>query len=89
MGRPRVGSSDEALAQVDDPLSVVQPTSYAGDRLVRERGIEVLPSRGFVTDRAEFAGWADGRRRLLMEDFYRWQRVRLDLLMDGLRYGVR
>ena len=73
----------EALEQLGEPLTVVQPTSYAGDRFVRERGIPVLPTRGFATTREDFAQWTDGRRRLLMEDFYRWQRVRLDLLMDG------
>ena len=64
-------------------LSVVQPTSRAADAFVRRLGAEVLPERGFVTTRADFAGWAQGRKRLLMEDFYRWQRVRLELLMDG------
>lgn len=63
---------------------MVQPTSQAADRLGRKRGFEVVPEgRGFATTREEFAGWAGGRKRLLMEDFYRWQRQRFDLLMDG------
>ena len=74
---------DEVLEQVDGPLSVVQPTSYAADRFVRSRGIEVLDEpRGFATTRADFADFASGRKRLLMEDFYRWQRVRHDVLLD-------
>jgi deoxyribodipyrimidine photolyase-related protein len=79
----RADTYDEALAQVGEPVDVVQPTSYAGDRFVRERDIPVLPTRGFATTREDFATWANGRKRLLMEDFYRWQRVRLGLLMDG------
>ncbi|MCW2608394.1 MAG: deoxyribodipyrimidine photolyase-related protein [Frankiales bacterium] len=80
----RVDTYDEALEQVQGPLSVVQPTSYAADRFVRERGIEVVPEgRGFATTREEFSAWVSGRKRLLMEDFYRWQRARFDLLMDG------
>jgi deoxyribodipyrimidine photolyase-related protein len=80
----QVDTYDEALRQVDEPLSVVQPTSYAADRFVRERGFDVLPEgRGFATTREDFAQWVAGRKRLLMEDFYRWQRVRFDLLMDG------
>ena len=80
----QVDGYDEALAQVDGELSVVQPTSYAADRFVRERGIEVVPEgRGFATTREDFAGWVSGRKRLLLEDFYRWQRVRFDLLMEG------
>ncbi len=80
----RVDTYDEALEQVDGPVSVVQPTSWAADRFVRGRGLEVLPGdRGFATTREEFAGWAQGRKRLLMEDFYRWQRTRHDVLMAG------
>lgn len=80
----QVDTYAQALTQVAEPLSVVQPTSYGADRFVRERGIPVLPEgRGFATTRPEFAAWSQGRRRLLMEDFYRWQRERFDVLMDG------
>ncbi|MBC7375395.1 MAG: cryptochrome/photolyase family protein [Frankiales bacterium] len=80
----RADTYDEALAQVGGTLSVVQPTSYTADRFVRDRGLTVLPGdRGFATTPEQFATWASGRKRLLMEDFYRWQRHRLDLLMDG------
>ncbi|MCW2620563.1 MAG: deoxyribodipyrimidine photolyase-related protein [Frankiales bacterium] len=80
----QVESYAEALEQVDGPRSVVQPTSRAADAFVRGRGIEVLDEpRGFATTRADFAQWADGNRRLLMGDFYRWQRRRLDVLMEG------
>ena len=80
----RADTYDEALEQVDGPLSVVQPTSYSADRFVRERGLEVVPEgRGFATTREDFDRWVSGRKRLLMEDFYRWQRVRFDLLMEG------
>ncbi len=79
----------DALVAVDDPLEVVQPTSWAAvhfvDRIATERSVHRLPARGYATSRAEFARWADGRgrRRLLMEDFYRDARRRLDVLMDG------
>ena len=80
----QVDSYDQALAQVDDELSVVQPTSYAADGFVRGRGIPVVASDGaFATSREDFAQWVKGRKRLLLEDFYRWQRQRYDVLMDG------
>ncbi|MGZ6793017.1 MAG: cryptochrome/photolyase family protein, partial [Mycobacteriales bacterium] len=80
----RTGTYGEALAQVEGPLTVVQPTSRAADAFVRSRGIEVLPGdRAFATTREDFAAFATGRKRLLMEDFYRWQRTRFDLLLDG------
>ncbi len=80
----RVDTYDQALERLGEQVAVVQPTSYAADRFVRSRGIEVVPSEGaFATSREDFAQWVVGRKRLLMEDFYRWQRQRLDLLMEG------
>ena len=43
----------------------------------------ILPDDRFLTSRAEFAEWAQGRRRLVMEDFYRLMRRRTGLLMDA------
>ena len=64
-------------------LTVCHPTSFAALRFVKTRpDVEVLPARGFVTAQAEFAAWAAGRRRLVMEDFYRDVRRRHDILMD-------
>lgn len=71
---------------IDGPLSVVHPTSHAALALVRRLpDVEVLPARGFATSMDEFRVWADnrGRRRLLLEDFYRDARRRHDVLMDG------
>ena len=79
----------EGLSQVDEPLDVIQPTSWKAvhfvDRLAAERDLERLPARGYATSRAEFGSWADGRggKRLLREDFYRDARQRLDVLMAG------
>ncbi len=46
-------------------------------------GAEILPDDRFLCSRAEFADWAQGRKRLVMEDFYRLMRRRTGLLMDG------
>jgi deoxyribodipyrimidine photolyase-related protein len=76
----------EALAQVPEPLSVCHPTTHAALDFVRGLdGVEVLDARGYATSLADFRRWADGRggKRLLMEDFYRDSRRRLDVLMDG------
>lgn len=75
-----------ALDEVAAPLSVCHPTSSSALRFVRDRGdIDILPARGFATSRNDFEAWARsrGRRRLLMEDFYRDARRRLGVLMDG------
>jgi deoxyribodipyrimidine photolyase-related protein len=85
----RADTYREGLAGIDEPLSVCRPTSWAADRLVRslaaERDLEILPARGFFSTQEEFQRWAGarGRRRLLMEDFYRDSRTRSGILMDG------
>ncbi|NQX14231.1 cryptochrome/photolyase family protein [Microbacteriaceae bacterium VKM Ac-2855] len=68
-----------------DDLEVIDPTSWSARRFVRRRGIAVLPSRGFITEEAEFRQWADARAgsRLLLEDFYRTVRERTGILMRG------
>ncbi|KAB7647752.1 cryptochrome/photolyase family protein [Polymorphobacter fuscus] len=43
----------------------------------------VRPDDRFLIARAEFADWAEGRKRLVMEDFYRVMRRRTGLLMNG------
>ena len=66
-----------------DEVVVLDPArAGAGERLARLPGVRVLDETLFLTHPAEFASWADGRRRLVMEDFYRWQRGRFDVLMD-------
>ncbi len=44
---------------------------------------EERPDRHFLVDEAWFAEWAAGRKTLRMEHFYRVQRRRLGVLMDG------
>jgi deoxyribodipyrimidine photolyase-related protein len=85
----QVNTYREGLAQVDEPLDVLQPTSWPAlhlvDQIATERDLERLPARGYVTSRADFNAWADARggKRLLMEDFYRDARQRVDVLMSG------
>ena len=44
---------------------------------------ELLPDDRFLADRAGFAQWAEGRKGLRMEHFYRLMRRKTGLLMDG------
>jgi deoxyribodipyrimidine photolyase-related protein len=78
-------------------VSVVDPTSRAARDLVRrlaaEGRVEVLPERGWVVAPEEFAAWmaSRGRRRLLLDDFYRHVRRATGLLVeqDGSPVGGR
>lgn len=78
----------EALRSFGRPVLVHEPTSMAAERFVdrlRAEGLvaDVLPTPTFALPRAEFREWAGGRKRFRMEDFYREQRRRFGVLMDG------
>jgi deoxyribodipyrimidine photolyase-related protein len=78
----------DALEQYGRPVLVHQPTSHAAERFVtrlKDRGlvVDVLPTTTFALPRKDFADWAGDRTRFRMEDFYRAQRRRFGVLMDG------
>jgi len=68
---------------------VQEPAEWGVAESIRKTGARILPDKRFLTSRAEFAGWAKGRKLFRMEDFYRWQRKRLDVLIqpDGAPVG--
>jgi deoxyribodipyrimidine photolyase-related protein len=45
--------------------------------------LEILLNNSFLWKTAEFADWARGKKKLLMEYFYRETRQRFNILMDG------
>ena len=45
--------------------------------------LEILPDDRFIANHAEFEGWAEGRKALRMEYFYRDMRRKTGLLMNG------
>lgn len=89
---------DLTFVRADSYREVLRSRLSAGERidmsagstfglraLAAELGIDVLPSRGFVTSEADFSEWLGDRslRGLKMDDFYRWWRGRSGVLMDG------
>lgn len=69
------------------PTQVVamEPMSFWMLRLLDELEVQITRSNQFLCHYEDFAAWAAGRTRLVMEDFYREQRRRLGYLMDGER----
>ena len=67
------------------PSAVVatEPNSYAARELVKSLGIQTVPSSQFLCHPDEYSQFMGERRTIKMEDFYRWQRRRLNVLMDG------
>jgi deoxyribodipyrimidine photolyase-related protein len=66
-----------------DRVVTMSPMSWDGRDLLERLGVEVHPNEQFLCSYEAFGEWAGDLRSLRMEDFYRWQRTRLDVLMDG------
>jgi deoxyribodipyrimidine photolyase-related protein len=58
-----------------------EPMSWDGRKLVERLGVDLVRDDHFLCHYDDFARWAGGRKQLRMEDFYRWQRTRLGILM--------
>jgi deoxyribodipyrimidine photolyase-related protein len=59
-----------------------EPHSVDAWRLLERLGVDLVRNDAFLCHPADFERWAAGRRRLTMEDFYRMQRLRLDVLIE-------
>lgn len=84
----RAETYSDALRSFGRPVLVHEPTSLSAERFVHRlhrqgHVAEVLPTPGFALSRDDFRRWAGSRTRFRMEDFYRQQRRRFDVLMEG------
>ncbi|CAM8656891.1 Photolyase PhrB-like [Acidimicrobiia bacterium] len=77
------GLEDHRREFAPDRVVAMSPMSWDAVEMLAGHGVELLPNEQFLCSASEFAAWADGKKSLKMEDFYRWQRRRLDVLMDG------
>ncbi len=70
-------------------IYLVTPSDIPFQQIVNQLDSEIgcsvtqLESNHFLWTPAEFAAWAEGRKRLVMEDFYREGRQRYTILMAG------
>jgi len=64
-------------------IIAAEPSSHGVHEAWHAAGVLLLPSDQFITSRSEFRDWAERQRTMRMDAFYRWQRTRLDVLMDG------
>ena len=60
----------------------MEPMNWNGKRALENLDIELVKNNQFLCHYEEFADWASKKNNLRMEDFYRWQRNRLDILME-------
>ena len=72
--------SQIVMVQAGDYRVQTSITRAAGETGVT---IDIRPDTHFLCSLEAFENWADGRKQLRLENFYREMRARLDILMDG------
>ena len=65
------------------PLICAEQSSFRLSKNLSELTATYLTNDFFLTSRSDFKLWADSQKTFLMENFYRKQRVRLNILMAG------
>ncbi len=72
----------------DLPITCAEPSSFRQYRELTEIGAVFEENDFFLTSRKQFELWADKQKSFLMENFYRAQRLRLNILVeDGKPVG--
>jgi deoxyribodipyrimidine photolyase-related protein len=79
----RVGHAAHVAEYAPPEVAATEPASWDGLQMLRDLGVTVVRSNQFLCHYGDFASWAEGKKHFKMEDFYRWQRMRLGYLMDG------
>jgi len=67
----------------DIPIICAEPSSFTQYEALKKHGVSFVDNDFFLTPRPAFKQWADEQKAFLMENFYRKQRIRLGVLMDG------
>ena len=75
----RCGASTLVHFEVQNKRFEKRLSRFAAEHSLAE---EILPSPMFLTSRADFRAWRQERCAVRMVDFYRWQRRRLNILVD-------
>lgn len=60
-----------------------EPSSFKQFRQLSELGVQFIENDFFLTSRQLFSQWASKQKSYVMENFYRQQRIRLNILMEG------
>ena len=83
--RQEFGQTDGQTSQADLPIICAEPSSFVQFKQLKEFGVSFADNDLFLTSRTDFKLWADRQKSFVMENFYRAQRTRLNILMkDGV-----
>ena len=67
----------------DLPIVAAEPSSFKQSANLSEYGVTFIDNDFFLTPRSLFSHWASSQKSFLMENFYRGQRIRLGVLVEG------
>lgn len=79
----------KSTRECGETLYTVDPTDFILERRLRNAcdelglALELLPNPGFINSPEQNREYREGKKRWFMADFYKWQRQRLDILIDG------
>jgi deoxyribodipyrimidine photolyase-related protein len=65
------------------PIACAEPSSFRQFEALKAHGVVFVENDFFLTPRPLFHSWAKDQKNYLMESFYRKQRTRLNILMEG------
>ena len=67
----------------DLPIFCAEPSSFSQRTNLAKYGVTFVENDFFLTPRSLFHNWASSQKSFLMENFYRGQRIRLGVLVEG------
>lgn len=78
-------NTPEGLASLKSkaPIYCAEPSSFKQSKQLADFGVRFVPNDFFLTPRPLFYDWASKQKTFVMENFYRLQRQRLNLLLDN------
>jgi deoxyribodipyrimidine photolyase-related protein len=65
------------------PVFCAEPSSHLQFKQLQAAGFNFIPNDFFLTSRELFSEWAEKQKSYVMENFYRAQRVRLNILVQN------
>jgi deoxyribodipyrimidine photolyase-related protein len=79
----QTGLSEHRKKFKPSEIVAMSPMSFGTRAMLERNKVRLTPNTQFLCDAATFAQWSTTRKaRLRMEEFYRWQRTRLDILIE-------
>jgi len=84
----KAATTVDGLAEVkkkhgDLPIIAATPNSFRLSKALSDFGVTFIENDFFLTPKELFNSWAQGQKSYLMENFYRSQRLRLNILVEG------